>query len=138
MSLLNISEAARVIGKSRQTLHKYLKNGTLSSVSDETGQRKVDTAELLRVFGELTSKGENDIDTIEHQITPELDSLQARIHQLEEKLNTMTTELYIAKEREIAAKEQEQWYKDRIVALERLALPQGDARKGLWARLFGE
>ena len=44
MALLTISEAARVAGVSRVTLHRYIKAGKLSRNSDGT----IDTAELLR------------------------------------------------------------------------------------------
>jgi hypothetical protein len=57
MALLSISAAARVVKKSRGTIHNYLKTGRLSSVIDTDGHTKIDTAELLRVFGELSTDG---------------------------------------------------------------------------------
>jgi hypothetical protein len=44
MALLTITEAARVTGVSRVTLHRYIKAGKLSRTGDGT----IDTAELLR------------------------------------------------------------------------------------------
>lgn len=54
MAQVSISEAARLTGKSRKTLHTYISNGKLTKVTDIHGKPKIDTSELIRVFGELT------------------------------------------------------------------------------------
>ncbi|HFK9551282.1 TPA: helix-turn-helix domain-containing protein [Enterobacter hormaechei] len=51
MAKVSISEAARLTGKSRTTLHKLIKKGDLSTCHGERNTRMVDTSELLRVFG---------------------------------------------------------------------------------------
>lgn len=53
MAQVSISEAARLTGKSRKTLHTYISNGKLTKVTDAQGKPKIDTSELIRVFGEL-------------------------------------------------------------------------------------
>lgn len=53
MAQVSISEAARLTGKSRKTLHTYISNGKLTKVTDTQGKPKIDTSELIRVFGEL-------------------------------------------------------------------------------------
>lgn len=56
MSLVNVQEAARLVGKSRKTLYgTYIKTGKLSCVLAENGEKKIDTTELLRVFGAFVS-----------------------------------------------------------------------------------
>jgi hypothetical protein len=45
MAKLSITDAARVTGVSRVTLHRYIKAGKLSRSTDGT----IDTAELLRI-----------------------------------------------------------------------------------------
>jgi hypothetical protein len=45
MAKLSITDAARVTGVSRVTLHRYIKAGKLSRSADGT----IDTAELLRI-----------------------------------------------------------------------------------------
>lgn len=55
MALVSISEAARLTGKSRTTIHRYMKQGKLSSVQGVTGQSNIDISELIRIFGELSS-----------------------------------------------------------------------------------
>jgi hypothetical protein len=53
MSKVSISEAARLTGKPRSTLHRHIGNGTLSKESDGQGKPVLDVAELERVYGPL-------------------------------------------------------------------------------------
>jgi len=54
MALVSISEASRLTNKSRTTVHRYISKGKLSICTDENGVKKIDTSELLRVFGAST------------------------------------------------------------------------------------
>lgn len=66
MSLVSVQEAARLVGKSRKTLYgTYIKTGRLSCVLAENGEKKIDTSELLRVFGAFVSDSENEKETAE-------------------------------------------------------------------------
>lgn len=49
--LVSKSKAAKLAGVSRTTIHRYAKDGKLSMSGD-----KVDTSELLRVFGEISEQ----------------------------------------------------------------------------------
>ncbi|WHQ99774.1 helix-turn-helix transcriptional regulator [Klebsiella pneumoniae] len=63
MARVSISEAARLTGKSRTTLHRLIKTGDLSTCSGERNAKMVDTSELLRVFGPFEQpKGEHHSD----------------------------------------------------------------------------
>lgn len=53
MAKISISEAARLTGKSRTTLHKLIKTGELSTCHGARNARMVDISELIRVFGPL-------------------------------------------------------------------------------------
>lgn len=53
MAKVSISEAARLTGKSRTTLHRLIKTGELSTCNGERNARMLDISELLRVFGSL-------------------------------------------------------------------------------------
>lgn len=53
MAKVSISEAARLTGKSRTTLHRLIKTGELSTCHGARNARMVDVSELLRVFGSL-------------------------------------------------------------------------------------
>ncbi|WP_458020218.1 helix-turn-helix domain-containing protein [Klebsiella pneumoniae] len=51
MATVSISEAARLTGKSRTTLHRLIKAGELSTCRGERNAKMLETSELLRVFG---------------------------------------------------------------------------------------
>lgn len=72
MALVSISEAARLIGKSRTTIHRYISNGKLSTCTDKLGAKKLDTSELLRVFGAFDCAHTEHSDTVttEQHVTP--------------------------------------------------------------------
>ena len=53
MSQHSISEAAKLVGKNRRTLQRHIESSKLSKVEDEEGNSKLETAELIRVYGEL-------------------------------------------------------------------------------------
>jgi hypothetical protein len=61
MARVSISEAARLTGKSRTTLHRLIKTGELSTCNGERNAKMVDTSELLRVFGPLSNRRANTI-----------------------------------------------------------------------------
>ena len=51
MAKVSISEAARLTGKGRTTLHRLIKAGELSTCRGERNAKMLETSELLRVFG---------------------------------------------------------------------------------------
>jgi len=55
MAKVSISEAARLTGKSRTTLHRLIKTGELSTCSGVRNAKMVDISELIRVFGEVST-----------------------------------------------------------------------------------
>ncbi|MCG5371795.1 hypothetical protein L7834_019130 [Providencia rettgeri] len=65
MAQVSISEAAKLTGKSRRTIQRYVATGKVSlSRSDATG-KSIDLSELIRVFGDL--KKEDVTPTITHE-----------------------------------------------------------------------
>lgn len=49
---LPVSQAAKQWGLTRQTLHRAIRKGKLSASQDSRGLRTVETAEMIRVYGE--------------------------------------------------------------------------------------
>ena len=104
MALVSISEAARLAGCTRANLYKtYIQTGKLSVTHDHQGKPKVDTAEVLRVFGSLQGDS-NPIDTgiqswTGASVTPNT-SQEKEVQMLREQLEE--------------AKEREQWYRQQI------------------------
>jgi len=54
MAKVSISEAARLTGKSRTTLHRLIKTGELSTCSGVRNAKMIDISELIRVFGDIS------------------------------------------------------------------------------------
>lgn len=50
MATVGVSEAARLVGRDVSTLHRMMKSGRLAYSVDEQGRRRLDPAELGRVF----------------------------------------------------------------------------------------
>ena len=57
MALVGLHEASRIVGRNRSTLHRAMKTGRLSYSLDEAGERRIDVAELERVFGARVAVG---------------------------------------------------------------------------------
>ena len=53
MQPVSITEATRLTGKSRATLYRMISKGALSATQSDSGEKIIDVAELMRVFGEL-------------------------------------------------------------------------------------
>lgn len=53
MTILSISAAANAAGIDRRTLQRAVKSGRLSATVNAAGERGIDLAELIRVFGPL-------------------------------------------------------------------------------------
>jgi hypothetical protein len=89
--LVTVTEAARLVGRSRQSLYRdYIKTGKLSPSQDLVTNRKlVSISELIRVFGdlkltELTDKTVNVTTPMRQELTDELTTtLQAKVALLE-------------------------------------------------------
>ncbi|SEF14570.1 MULTISPECIES: DNA-binding protein [Pseudomonadota] len=54
MAIVSISEAARLAGRSRKTIQRYVSDGRISLSQRDAGRSGIDTSELVRVFGELS------------------------------------------------------------------------------------
>lgn len=54
MAIHNITDSALLVNKSRRTIQRYIANGKLTMVADTLGNPKIDTTELIRVFGALS------------------------------------------------------------------------------------
>lgn len=99
MALVSVTEAARLTGKNRATIHRYIKQGKLSQISDATNTKKVDTSELIRVFGSLTATPATPLqsDVMQHDATPKAEQsvvlLQQKIALLEQLLESKNKEL---------------------------------------------
>lgn len=68
MALLNLTAASRAVGVNRSTIARAVKNGRLSTTTNEQGERCIDTAELMRVFGALKMDAQGDAPADAYQL----------------------------------------------------------------------
>lgn len=125
MALVNVTEAARLAGVSRPTLYRRMDSGTLSFTLDANKERRIDTAELLRVFGKLTdadtpTDGTEKPTDVTVDVTVDADMVVLLKAQLDD---ARTRELWL---REELTKAQE--------LLRQLALPPG--KSGVLQKIF--
>ena len=57
MSKITLSEAVEIIPVSESTLRRHMRSGKVSSEKDHGGRNLFDTAELVRVYGDLKLNG---------------------------------------------------------------------------------
>jgi hypothetical protein len=93
MARVSISEAARLTGKSRTTLHRLIKTGELSTCNGERNAKMVDTSELLRVFGPFEQpKGEHHSGQVsEQRDTAPADQSEQVIRHLKQEVEHLNT-----------------------------------------------
>jgi len=61
---VGLHETSRIVGRNRSTLHRAMKDGRLSYSLDASGERRIDVAELERVFGSRVAVG-NGAETVQ-------------------------------------------------------------------------
>jgi hypothetical protein len=141
MTQVTISEAARRVGIARSTLLRHIKNGKISKVVGKDGKPRLDTSELLRVYGDLKTSDTGDTSDTLHQNYGMLQTDTGdRYTEKDIEIATLRAELKAALERSDELKEErDEW---RGVAKKGQALltneGQGRLSKGLWARVFGK
>ena len=96
MAQLRIAAAARAAGKDRGTLNRYIKSGKLSTTKDASGCTVIETAELLRVFGELKGDGK---DTAMDAAAPAAANSSVQ-HVFEATLELLKQQLHASQDRE--------------------------------------
>lgn len=90
MSLVSITEAARLTGKSRRTIQRYVATGKLSLSQGDTTEKSIDTSELIRVFGNSLKADTGDDTpknvTMSHNITTKNDTTDIEKELLKQEL----------------------------------------------------
>jgi len=90
MALVSISEASKLTGKSRTTLHRHIRTGKLSKLQDDTGNYKLDTSELIRVYGALSGTPVEQPDTVSIEQHDTLnDTLKRENEQLKKQIDLL-------------------------------------------------
>jgi hypothetical protein len=126
---IDIKTAAKTFNVSRPTIYKKFNNGELSRL----GNGKIDVAEMVRVFGEpSTRKKEVPINNVS--------SLQEKLH--EETEGLLREKVRFLEEQLREARNREDWLKGKVDELtdtvKLLQAPNyNEKKRGLISRLFG-
>ena len=83
MAKIPISEAVGMTGVSESTIRRDIRSGKLSSEKDEKGRRRIDTAELDRVYG-ITQPPERQV--AEHDSQKVIAILENQVADLQKQL----------------------------------------------------
>ena len=96
MPELNLSQAARLYGKSRMTLHRHCGSGRISSRLSHDGQPLIDLSELIRAYGEPpnrvtpeTPETPSDQSQRDDLLLRELQALREQVTQLQEEVRAL-------------------------------------------------
>lgn len=116
MAMVTVSEAARLVGLARQNLYKnYIAKGKISVDRDRMGNPKIDTSELVRVFGEIRMT--NDMSSKIEEVT-ENDSGDSELSALSQAKDQVIAALRLqveaAMEREKKSEERELWLRQQL------------------------
>jgi len=122
MPQVNITQAAKLAGLSRSHFQKsYVKTGKITVSRDNKDRPQIDTAELLRVFGELhhTPAHTPEAHTTTHQHTPqphttELELLRQQLADYEQREKEARRRV---EQQEQDAAKREDWYQAQIESL---------------------
>jgi hypothetical protein len=85
--IVNIEEAVKLSGKSRSTIQRYIKQGKLSRAD-----KGIDTAELLRVFGDLKAVNNLSHEKSDTSVTEREAWLMAQVDRLQKDLSELKQE----------------------------------------------
>lgn len=138
---ISLSDAAKLVGMSKNGIVKAIKNGKISGQKNVHGQWEVDPAELTRVYkpietAELVSANKNA--PVRDSEPNENMALKREVELQREQINLLRDQLADAKGREdkILKMMEEQIGTMRLISDQREAKPQIE-QKGFFKRLFG-
>ena len=119
MALLTIAQAARTVGVARSTIYSHLRSGKLSATRTPTGERRIDTSELVRVYGPVGHTTQSDV----VGPTPlDVALLQAKIEALEAQNKLLRDEVEASREEKAKLLD--------VISRGLLEGPKGKRRKG--------
>ena len=104
MLKLSVTEALKLVDVSKTTLYADIKKGVLSCEVDAKGRKRIDPAELQRVYSTLKAEqnGTPDLNNSEHNQTPEIpiENESEIVSLLKSQVEQLQTEVSVARERE--------------------------------------
>ncbi len=136
MTHITITEAAKSGWASRPTIYRKIKSGDLQT-HEESGTKKLEVADLVRVFGEPSARSTPAAEVVERA------KLEAELDQLRQDKLRIEADLAEARCTRDAERERAEKERDRLISLieahtrqiEDMRRPAG---RSVWKRLFGK
>ena len=133
MAKVTVTEAARLAGLGRQQLYRgYISTGKISVERDHQDRPRIDTAEILRVFGEM--KGTPEATLNGHNANSERRHADSGLQAVVEAKDELISEL---RERLREAGEREGWLRQQLVRAQAVLTDQRSTPLRPWWRFWG-
>jgi len=126
-----MTEAAKLTGKQRQTIHKAIKEGRISAVRSEAGEWRIDPAELFRVYPPLSTVNDNQSAQVDAGLQRVDSGLQREVELLRERIREKDDIISDLRE------DRDHWRQQATALLtdQRPKPPAEQPATGFWARL---
>ena len=133
MAKVTVTEAAKLAGLGRQQLYRgYISTGKISVERDHQDRPRIDTAEILRVFGEM--KGTPEATQNGRHINSEKRHSDSELQAVVEAKDELISEL---RERLREAGEREGWLRQQLVRAQAVLTDQRSTPLRPWWRFWG-
>jgi predicted site-specific integrase-resolvase len=133
MAKVTVTEAAKLAGLGRQQLYRgYISTGKISVERDHQGRPQIDTAEILRVFGEM--KWTPEATQNGHNTNSERRHIDNELQTVVEAKDDVISEL---RERLREAGEREGWLRQQLERAQAVLTNQSVTVKRRWWQFWG-
>jgi len=129
--MIGMTEAAKLTGKQRQTIHKAIKEGRISAIRSEAGEWRIDPAELFRVYPPLSTVNDNQSAQVDAGLQRVDSGLQREVELLRERIREKDDIISDLRE------DRDHWRQQATALLtdQRPKPPEEQPATGFWARL---
>lgn len=133
MAKVTVTEAAKLAGLGRQQLYRgYISTGKISVDRDHQGRPQIDTAEILRVFGEM--KGTPEATQKGRYANSERRHMDSEVQAVVEAKDEVISEL---RERLREAGDRETWLRQQLERAQAVLTDQSSTMKRRWWQFRG-
>ena len=97
MAKHNITDSALLVNRSRKTIQRYIASTKIKVERDSSGNPKIDTNELMRVFGKLSPVSQDKTIIVSQNVAPandaRIDELLLAVERLEKLINKQSEQI---------------------------------------------
>ena len=124
MTLLSVAEVSQLTRKSIPTIYRHIHSGKLSRIGE-----KIDTAEVLRVYGAFPNTKDNQYSQNDNQVDNQIENIKLSMLQRENKI--------LQAQIDDLKTDRDQWRNQATMLLTHQPEPVAPTRSLLFEKLFG-